>query len=317
VYLIRPLLRHTRAEVRAFLERRGLGHCEDRSNSDLARVRNRVRHQLLPQLEALNPRIKAALARLGEISRWETEVIGEAAARWLQQHGREQGQAFGLDLTALGAAPLGLRMAVYRASILRVAGDLRRIALVHLEALDRLVISGPPAGSLDLPGIRVCRQGQRLKLQSSTLQLQIPNPKTQAASLPLPGAIAWPGPEGEITITAQLAPRPSLPPDPWRQAWLDPGQLKLPLRVRSREPGDRYQPFGFQGRRKLKDVMNQLGLSSHQRDHWPLVCDEGRIVWVPGLRSAHGIAGEVKTVALVSIEEGMGEGEEDPEADTT
>jgi tRNA(Ile)-lysidine synthase len=65
VEVVRPLLAVTRAEVLAFLREREQAFCEDRTNRDLARTRNRLRHELLPRLaEDFNPAIARILCRL-------------------------------------------------------------------------------------------------------------------------------------------------------------------------------------------------------------------------------------------------------------
>jgi tRNA(Ile)-lysidine synthase len=57
-----------------------------------------------------------------------------------------------------------------------------------------------------------------------------------------------------------------------------------PLRVRSRQPGDRFQPPGMGGRhKKLQDYLVDRKVAREIRDSLPLVVDgEGRIVWITG-----------------------------------
>jgi tRNA(Ile)-lysidine synthase len=65
VDLVRPLLHVTRSEVLSFLAQEGIRFCQDSSNRDLLRTRNRIRHELLPHLaERYNPAIVRVLGRL-------------------------------------------------------------------------------------------------------------------------------------------------------------------------------------------------------------------------------------------------------------
>ena len=61
-------------------------------------------------------------------------------------------------------------------------------------------------------------------------------------------------------------------------------RVELPLRVRSRRPGDRLHPLGMGGRsRKLQDLLVDRKVPRAQRDRLPLVVDgRDRIVWVVG-----------------------------------
>lgn len=64
--IARPLLGVTRAETREFATLSGLPWEDDPSNEDLDPLRNRIRHRLLPALEAeYNPGIRQALVGLG------------------------------------------------------------------------------------------------------------------------------------------------------------------------------------------------------------------------------------------------------------
>ena len=57
-----------------------------------------------------------------------------------------------------------------------------------------------------------------------------------------------------------------------------------PLAVRSRQPGDRFRPFGLGGRgKKLQDFLVDRKIARELRDSLPLVVDrDDRIVWVVG-----------------------------------
>ena len=60
---------------------------------------------------------------------------------------------------------------------------------------------------------------------------------------------------------------------------------RLPLLVRNRRDGDRYQPKGFAGHKKLKKLFVERRIPIHLRDSWPIVTDKnGVIVWIPGLQ---------------------------------
>jgi tRNA(Ile)-lysidine synthase len=54
---IRPMLRARRADIEAHVRRHRIPHCNDPSNSDPRFLRTRVRAELLPVLERLNPRV--------------------------------------------------------------------------------------------------------------------------------------------------------------------------------------------------------------------------------------------------------------------
>jgi tRNA(Ile)-lysidine synthase len=77
--ILRPFLETRRADIEAFLKSSNQPWREDSTNTDTAFTRNKIRHELLPQLRTYNPSLDQTLANLAELareeeSRWQTEL---------------------------------------------------------------------------------------------------------------------------------------------------------------------------------------------------------------------------------------------------
>lgn len=77
--ILRPFLATRRADIEAWLRHIGQPWREDSTNTDTAYTRNRIRHELLPQLREYNPSLDQTLANLAELAReeearWQTEL---------------------------------------------------------------------------------------------------------------------------------------------------------------------------------------------------------------------------------------------------
>jgi tRNA(Ile)-lysidine synthase len=77
--VLRPFLNTRRSDIEAFLKSINQPWREDSTNTDTAFTRNKVRHELLPQLRTFNPNLDQTLANLAELareeeSRWQTEL---------------------------------------------------------------------------------------------------------------------------------------------------------------------------------------------------------------------------------------------------
>ncbi len=77
--ILRPFLTTRRSEIEAFLQQNNQPWREDSTNADPSFTRNKIRHELLPQLRAYNPNIDQTLANLAELAReeearWQTEL---------------------------------------------------------------------------------------------------------------------------------------------------------------------------------------------------------------------------------------------------
>ena len=77
--ILRPFLNTRRADIEAFLKAANQSWREDSTNTDTAFTRNKIRHELLPQLRTYNPNLDQTLANLAELareeeSRWQAEL---------------------------------------------------------------------------------------------------------------------------------------------------------------------------------------------------------------------------------------------------
>jgi tRNA(Ile)-lysidine synthase len=156
--LVRPLLAVSREQVLLHLRERGLAFREDPSNQDPGHLRNRVRHELLPYLEArFNPRVREALARSAALLADEAAHLRAEADELLRRIAREEEGVLVLRRGPLAEAPAALARATLRQALAR-AGGLRQLGAGHVEKLLQLVRSPAPSGRrLPLPGGREAR----------------------------------------------------------------------------------------------------------------------------------------------------------------
>lgn len=282
--LVRPLLGVPRAEIEAWLAARGLQARVDPSNADPAFLRNRLRHSVIPELEALNPELKATLARNATAIAGDLDFIeGAVDAAWEAVAGVESDR---IRFGRAAWAPLhpALQRRLIRCAAERLSDHARDLGWEQVEAARRAIVAG--AGGLTLPG------GLRLSVDPTGFVLDrarpaIPPLRLAAEPMPIvvPGKTHLPG--GWVIVTEVRPAQPSdlVPPrDPW-QAWTDADVVGARPMVRARRPGDQIQPLGLGGRHKsLQDLFVDSHVAQSQRDGWPVVVSGDDVVWVPGLR---------------------------------
>lgn len=157
--IVRPLLQTSRAEIEEYLAEHGLDHVEDSTNRDTHYARNRLRQELWPLLETINPALTRSVGRAADILRTENAYLDMLAAARLPVDGTS------LEAARLLEAPEALRPRMLRLLLDRLPTGKRDVGAVHIDALLALADSG---GTLCLPGqVRaVCRNGQfRLYVQ--------------------------------------------------------------------------------------------------------------------------------------------------------
>jgi tRNA(Ile)-lysidine synthase len=285
VALLRPLLDVSRDDIEAFLEREGQAWREDVTNASTDFLRNRVRHEVLPLLEErLNPAVRQTLCRTAEIfaeeDAWVGELAKEALGDCLDDGGR-------LKREALALLPAALARRVVR----RWLGE-EGVAAVRADfsSVERVrELAGQATGSREVTlqgGWRVVRRYGVLTVESAT--------GTQApfrVGLNVPGETLLP--EQGLRVVVERAPGIV------REVSDAPGRLpatasissravgRRRLYLRSPRPGDRMQPYGMKGSRKLQDILVDAKVPADQRGAVPLLECGGKIAWLPGYRIAH------------------------------
>ncbi|MHB1173152.1 MAG: tRNA lysidine(34) synthetase TilS [Lacisediminihabitans sp.] len=177
----RPLLGIRRLTTVQFCEDSGLEPWHDPQNSDPAFTRVRVRGSLLPALEReLGPGIAEALARTAEQLREDSEVLDHFAEELAQGLAEHVEGGLSLDVRGLVANPAALRQRIIRLAVVDEFGV--SLSRAHTLEVARLVTDWHGQGTLDLPGVRVKRQGGLL-IFTEPLE---PEPLTSAPSASTP-----------------------------------------------------------------------------------------------------------------------------------
>ena len=291
VVLVRPLLRLSRADTVEYCRVLSLEPRLDASNLSVKYTRNRVRNELIPVLEELNPSIRDSLVRLARAAAQDLAHLDETVdSIWPTVVSIGTGRADVDKGPALDLSPAVLTH-LLRRCIEAVKGDLNGIELVHVDAMVRL-LGGEAGKSLDLP------EGLAFEVGYDKASIVLGD----VDSSPLPRldgvhALAVPGETvvGGWTVVATLAPaeegtshenvdRAECAPDGLRARFDADAVGEGLVVVRARRPGDRFQPLGMADTKKVQDFMVDSKVPKQWRDRVPIVESDGRILWVAGWR---------------------------------
>jgi len=159
--LARPLLGVRRATTRAACVEAGLEPWDDPQNTDPAFARVRVRDRVLPVLAAeLGDGVVEALARTADQLREDAAALDHFAEEVAEELAEHAEAGIALSVPGLAANPAALRQRLVR---LAVEGEFG-VVLSRRQTLEvcRLVTDWSGQGPVDLPGVRVRREGDRL-----------------------------------------------------------------------------------------------------------------------------------------------------------
>jgi len=294
--IIRPLLDISREEILDYLNSKKAEFQVDESNLDKRFLRNRIRGELLPYLQKEFD--SQLVSRLGKVSSLFQE--DEFILKKLTEKERpkvvqsSEGQIF-LDLNVLYTLPVGLARRTVREFIAEIKGDLRKISFEDIESV------------LGLAEGKEYRLTKDCLLRREQNRIFCPLADLETLSYEL----LWTGNNPlvikDLDMSFSGMELPGLPED-WefdnfKGACLDLGKLRFPLTVRSRQEGDRYQPFGSPGRKKLKEIMRAKKIPVRERNKRPVFLSAGEIVWIYGLPVAEKfkILPETKVIFCISF----------------
>ena len=292
--MFRPLLDISKADTAAYCRELGQTYREDSGNYLWRFTRNRVRLDLMPRLARdYNPRVRDAMLRLSRIAGDDSDFLdSELDRHW-------DGIAIvGETGVLLDAGELvGLHSALQRRAMRRAyslaAGDSRALGENHLDAMLRLAQDRRGGRSLDLP------RGISARFEANVLRIFRRDEGRPAPNLPRNYSIRVPQDDGETVAfevdgwqgSMRMGTSPSsrdtdAPPGKRFTASLKRDVLGGEITLRSRRPGDRFQPSGMTGNKKLQDFFTDLKVPRDQRDSVPLLVCERGIAWVVGHRVA-------------------------------
>ena len=247
--LIRPMLGITRREVEDFLAEWHLPHVEDSTNETDAFLRNRLRHHVMPLLQAENPRIAENLSQMA------LRLREDEACLTRQSHYETLP-----EVEILRTLPPAVRTRMLE-RFLKENG-VREPEDVHIAQAEALVFSESPSASAAFPG------GVTLSRQYGYLTA---NPTGEAFT---PVTLTCPGSAEAAGIRITCEPAGELAQSENLLTVCPSGKIS----IRPRQTGDKIRLSG--GSKSLKKLFIDRKIPAAVRERIPVACDETGILGV-------------------------------------
>lgn len=279
-YVVRPLLCVERNEIVEYLEWRGAGYVTDSTNLESEFTRNRIRLQIIPLLQEINPSIIESLAataeRLGEAEKLYAKGIEEGIARV------KNGNIIELAALEREPSPQALLHEI-----------LRPIGFNSSQINDILQ-------SMDGESGRTFTGKHWQVVKDRTALIITPNEDCSInTELPCNGTVETA--HGRLLCTtAEFSGTIERKKE---IATIDCDKVQMPLTLRNREEGDRFTPFGMRGSKLVSDYLTDRKKSLIDKQRQLVVTDAtGKIVWLVGERLAACGAVDDSTKSVMRIE---------------
>ncbi|MCP4645459.1 MAG: tRNA lysidine(34) synthetase TilS [bacterium] len=292
VRIVRPLLHCTRGAIERHLDENHIQSCEDRTNMDRDHVRNRIRHDLLPQLRReYNSGIAEALTRLADVQRVENDFLAAHTEAFFTECMNDERV---VDRARFATG----HPALQRRAVLMLAWS-RGVdcGFDLVTGAVAFIVSGAAGRSFDLGGVLLRNSRDVTEVVSGITERDV-----SPVVLNVPGKTLV----RDQVFRVRLLDAPPAQPlaeycSPARQVF-DADRLGEPLAVRLRRDGDRFSPLGLGGSKKLKDYFIDLGMPAGERESQRLLTGPNGIAWVIGLAVDESVAVTSATQRVLEVE---------------
>jgi tRNA(Ile)-lysidine synthase len=269
--VIRPLLFATRNDIQKYQQDHGLAFCMDSSNLSVKYTRNKIRHEVLPVLNSINPDFRNGLAltieRLKEAGQIVRETIGEKRGMVCSED--PDGLTIHiprlLKLSTVNPylsewlSPMGFNYQTIKRISESLTGISGKMFLTQawclLKDREKLIIR--PVGSVT----------------PATVNEYYIDADVTCIHYPVPLSFE------KVYLSGDF--RPDKNP---RIAFLDLEMIRFPLILRRWKKGDSFQPFGMKHTKKLSDYFIDQKFSVFDKETSWILESDGKIAWLVGHR---------------------------------
>lgn len=278
---IRPLLTAQKDEILAFLAERHQPYCEDSTNADDDSTRNRIRHRILPLMEAENPAFLRRIAEMTQTLSDDAALLSQLALDAYAARRREDGGVHSLETVQ---KPLRMRIYMHMLSLLPVRVD---PAFAKLCEIDRLVLqkNGRAALSADVYA-QVWRGILYIDREMPQSDVQIP---LMIGENPLP--------DGK-TVSAALLSRNSHKSD--TKSTLDFDRIKGTPYLRTARGADTIRLPGRDFASSLRKML-QTAYPVPRRRCVPALFDDAGCIWCAGIGIDRRVKPDAQTERLLTL----------------
>lgn len=281
--VVRPMLPFSREEIVEYARKHNLEWVEDSSNRETKYLRNKIRHEVIPGLKGVNPTL------IQNFNKTLEYLSGSAAI--LEDHVNAMRSAIFRKEDGLVKVAVGTLKSLHPTGAYLYA-FFHRYGFTEWQDVEHLLYG--QTGKMVLSAThRLFRDRDYLVLQS----LKDVEREEQAEFVIREKNTRFLGP-----VTLSFEKVDAITHTGKDVIYIDEGKLSYPLRIRKWKKGDRFEPFGLKGSKKLSKFFKDEKYSLADKERQWLLCDaQDRIVWVLGKRADNRFRVDEHTESILRI----------------
>lgn len=284
--IVRPLLFASRSDIRKYAENHQIDWCEDTSNAEIKYIRNRIRHVIIPEFEAITqaflPNFLDTIARLNQTEELLNLTVSNVRkVVWIEEQDK-----FLIKIDELRKFP-AVETLLYE--LLRDFGFTQPGISAILTSFD-----STPGKRFFSQSHCVTRDRRHLILTRNTLPADdeiLIDRETALITHPI-----------HLSLHAFVVDPGYVIPTGSNWAALDADQLVFPLKLRRWKAGDSFRPFGMKGSKKISDYLINNKVPLPDKQDIRVIESGGNIVWLVNHRIDDRFRVTEKTHLVMQIE---------------
>ena len=286
--VIRPVIDCTKAEILGYCEENGIDYVTDATNADVAYSRNRIRHNVVTQLQQINPSFESGAGRCISALNEDEDFLSSLADEAVKN--AECGGGFLADAITSTAVPVKKR------AIIKIIEAQKGITPEY-KFVDKICALLESGGSMQING------GVTVRVRRGVLDFP------EKADAPTASELCERLDFGGALITAEIVNKGEINnlqniSNQVLEYYLDCDKIHGRVVVRSRVDGDSITLASRKCTKSLKKLFNELAVPPEKRNSVAVFADDEGIILVEGagvaLRTA--VRGDTEKILIIRIE---------------
>lgn len=289
--IIRPILNIKKREILAYLDKNKIPYAIDHTNFENDYTRNKVRLDVIPKLEEINPNVIDSIYKLSDLARDDLEIIEEVVREKFQAMATIKPGEIYFDKDEFENTNPFLLRRILRKAVEVLKGEIKDLSKENLD--DFLKIKDLDNGKSLIKDDLSLRKSYRYYIleEKSSENSQIELNLKECDLVNFNG----------IYLKSSIINSDNYEKDR-NTGYFDYDKLSFPLKVRTRRNGDRFVPLGHKSEKKLKDFFIDQKIDRKKRDEIPLILSKDKIIWLASLRISDEFKVTPATKKILKIE---------------
>jgi len=259
---IRPLLRMTKSDIRNYAEMRQLAYREDESNFSLKYHRNQLRLVVIPELEQINPAARSHIADMASFFQRYNYVVNQLLEPIYNSYEKDGADRIRIPKPENASSALALELFLHERGFTRTDQILR--AAQEAET-GRFFESGNERLLVDRTAL-ILEPLNEISISEFVFQ-------SHTETSPEPLLLNW-----ELITKEQFDSMSDFTDVLAFAAEV----LTFPVTLRRWTDGDRFQPLGLGGTKKVKDFLTDRKVNRFDKERTAVLVADGAIIGVLG-----------------------------------